>query len=242
MATKPIPDAYRNATPYLIVNDAIKAIEFYKRAFGATELVRLADATGKVMHAELRIDNSPIMLADEFPDMGYRSAKSFGGTPVSILLYVAEVDVQFARAIAAGAKETMPVSDQFDGDRRGTLTDPLAGRIAMITSERTVMPTRSPMILAFLLLITSLAHVQTSDDHARDRAYIRQAESDWAESVVTNDVSVLERILADDFLGVDIDGSHYSKADGIRDFQTKPSEFAPTISTKSRFASTGIRQ
>ena len=96
----------------------------------------------------------------------------------------------------------------------------------MITSERTVMPTRSPMILAFLLLITSLAHVQTSDDHARDRAYIRQAESDWAESVVTNDVSVLERILADDFLGVDIDGSHYSKADGIRDFQTKPSEFA----------------
>jgi ketosteroid isomerase-like protein len=91
--------------------------------------------------------------------------------------------------------------------------------------ERTVMPTRIPMILAFFLLVTSLAHVQTSGDHASDRAYIRQAESDWAESVVTNDVSVLERILADDFVGVDIDGSHYSKADAIKDFRTKPSEF-----------------
>ena len=87
------------------------------------------------------------------------------------------------------------------------------------------MPTRIPMILAFLLLIMSLAHVQTSGDHACDRAYIRQAESDWAESVVTNDVSALERILADDFVGVDIDGSHYSKADAIKDFRTKPSEF-----------------
>jgi ketosteroid isomerase-like protein len=81
------------------------------------------------------------------------------------------------------------------------------------------------MILAFFLLIASLAHVQTMDDHASDRAYIRQAESDWAESVVSNDVGVLERILADDFLGVDIDGSHYSKADAIKDFRTKPSEF-----------------
>ena len=80
-------------------------------------------------------------------------------------------------------------------------------------------------ILAFLLLVTSLAHVQTSDDRASDRAYIRQSASDWAESVVTNDVSVLERILADDFVGVDIDGSHYSKADAIKDFRTKPSEF-----------------
>jgi len=87
------------------------------------------------------------------------------------------------------------------------------------------MPTRIPMILAFLLLVTSLAHVQTSGDYASDRAYIRQAESDWAESVVTNDVSVLERILADDFVGVDIDGSHYSKADAIKDFRTKPSGF-----------------
>jgi hypothetical protein len=82
------------------------------------------------------------------------------------------------------------------------------------------------MIIAILLFVTSLAHVQSSDDHATDRAYIRQAESDWAESVVPNDVSVLERILADDFVGVDIDGSHYSKADAIKDFRTHPSEFA----------------
>jgi ketosteroid isomerase-like protein len=87
------------------------------------------------------------------------------------------------------------------------------------------MRRRLLMIIVFFLLFTSLAHVQTIDDHASDKAYIRQAESDWAESVVTNDVSVLERILADDFVGVDIDGSHYSKADAIKDFRTHPSEF-----------------
>jgi PhnB protein len=87
------------------------------------------------MHAELRIDNSPIMLADEFPDMGYRSALSFGGTPVSVLLYVENVDVQFARAIAAGAKETMAVADQFDGDRRGTLTDPF-GHVWLLATRK----------------------------------------------------------------------------------------------------------
>jgi len=90
------------------------------------------------------------------------------------------------------------------------------------------MPARSLMIMAFLLLVTSLAQVQStskSDDHASDRAYIRQSESDWAESVVTNDVSVLERILADDFVGVEIDGSHYSKAEAIKIYRTQPSEF-----------------
>jgi ketosteroid isomerase-like protein len=81
-------------------------------------------------------------------------------------------------------------------------------------------------LIVFLLLFVSLAHVQSADDHASDRAYIRQAESAWAESVVSNDVNVLERILADDFLGVDIDGSHYSKADAIKDFRTHPSDFA----------------
>jgi hypothetical protein len=88
------------------------------------------------------------------------------------------------------------------------------------------MPARSLMIIAFLLLATSLAHVQSSDVHATDRAYIRQSESDWAESVVANDAGVLERILADDFVGVDIDGSHYSKADAIKDYRSQPSEFA----------------
>jgi ketosteroid isomerase-like protein len=88
------------------------------------------------------------------------------------------------------------------------------------------MRSRSLMLISLLLLFTSLAHVQSTDDHARDRDYILQAESDWAEAVVTNDVSVLERILADDFIGVDIDGSQYSKADAIKDFRTHPSEFA----------------
>jgi PhnB protein len=124
MAPEPIPDAYRAATPYLIVHDAGAALAFYKNAFGAAEIVRLADPSGKVMHAEIRIGGAPIMLADEFPDMGYHSPQFFGGSPVSLMLYVADVDAQFAQAIAAGAKESLAVADQFDGDRRGTLTDP----------------------------------------------------------------------------------------------------------------------
>jgi PhnB protein len=124
MTAKPIPDAYRAATPYLIVNDGAAALAFYAKAFGAAEIVRLADSTGKVMHAEIRIGSAPIMLADEFPDMGYRSPQSLGGSPVSLMLYVADVDAQFAQAIAAGATESLAVADQFDGDRRGTLIDP----------------------------------------------------------------------------------------------------------------------
>ena len=138
MPTSPIPDAYRTATPYLIVNDATAAIAFYKHAFGATELVRLADPTGKVMHAEIRINNSPFMLADEFPDMGYRSPLTLGGSPVSIYLYVEDVDAQFARAIAAGAREVMPATDQFDGDRRCTLTDPFGHVWLLATRKETI--------------------------------------------------------------------------------------------------------
>ena len=140
MPVKPIPDAYCTATPYLIVNDAASAIEFYKKAFGATEWVRLADPTGKVMHAEIRIGNSPLMLADEFPDMGYRSPQSLGGSPVSILLYVENVDTLFSQAITAGAKETMAVADQFDGDRRGTLTDPFGHIWLLATKKEDVSP------------------------------------------------------------------------------------------------------
>ena len=135
MTAKPIPDVYRAATPYLIVNDAASAIEFYKKAFGATELVRLADPTGKVMHAEIRIRNSSLMLADEFPGMGYRSPRSLGGSPVSILLYVENVDTLFSQSITAGAKETMAVADQFDGDRRGTLTDPF-GHVWLLATKK----------------------------------------------------------------------------------------------------------
>jgi PhnB protein len=130
-----IPDAYPVATPYLIVKGGNDAIAFYKKALGATEVVRLADPSGKVMHAELLINHSRFMLADEFPDMGYRSPLSYGGSPVSFLLYVGDVDAQFAQMIAAGAKETMAVADQFDGDRRGTVTDPF-GHVWLLASRK----------------------------------------------------------------------------------------------------------
>ena len=135
MTTHPIPAAYRTPTPYLIVNDAAKAIAFYVEAFGATELIRLADPSGKVMHAEIGIGGAPLMLADEFPDMGYRSPTSLGGSPVPVLLYVENVDAQFKTAIAAGAKETAPVENQFDGDRRGTLTDPF-GHVWLLATRK----------------------------------------------------------------------------------------------------------
>jgi len=132
---KPIPDAYRGATPYIIVNDAAKAIEFYQRAFGATEYVRLADSTGKVMHAELRIGSAQIMLADEFPEMGYRSPQSLGGSAVSMLFFVEDVDALVAQATAAGAVVKDAVADQFDGDRRGTLIDPY-GHVWLVASRK----------------------------------------------------------------------------------------------------------
>ena len=97
MATKPIPDGYRTATPYLILKGAAEAIEFYKRAFGATELLRMADPNGRVGHAEIRIGDSVIMLADEHPEMGHRGPRSLGGSSVSIMLYLPDVDAVFAR-------------------------------------------------------------------------------------------------------------------------------------------------
>ena len=124
MTAKPIPDGYHTATPYLIVQNAAAAIEFYKRAFGATELMRLTDPRGKVGHAEIKIGDSPIMLADEMPEMGFRSPQSIGGAGISLLLYVEDVDTRFRQATGAGAKVLRPVQDQFYGDRSGTLEDP----------------------------------------------------------------------------------------------------------------------
>jgi PhnB protein len=124
MAAKSIPDGYHTATPYLLVRNAAEAIDFYKRAFGATELMRLVAPDGKVGHAEIKIGNSPIMLADEVPNMGFRSPQSLGGSAVSILLYVEDVDARFRQASGAGAKVLEPVKDQFYGDRSGTLEDP----------------------------------------------------------------------------------------------------------------------
>jgi PhnB protein len=140
MATKPIPDGYRTATPYLIIKGAAEAIEFYKRAFGATELLRMADAQGRVGHAEIKIGDSVIMLADEHPAMGYRGPRSLGGSSVSILLYLADVDSVFERAVRAGAKAQRPVADQFYGDRSGTLEDPFGHVWTVATHVEDVLP------------------------------------------------------------------------------------------------------
>jgi PhnB protein len=140
MAVKPIPDGYHTATPYLIVKDAPRAIEFYKQAFGATELMRLADPSGKVGHAEIKIGNLPIMLADEHPEMGIRGPRSIGGSPVILALYVEDVDARFRQALAAGAKELRPVKDQFYGDRSGTLEDPFGHMWTLATHKEDVSP------------------------------------------------------------------------------------------------------
>jgi PhnB protein len=124
MAVKSVPDGYHTITPYLIINGAAQAIEFYKRAFGAAETVRMPDPKGRIAHAEIKIGDSMIMLADEHHEMGHRGPRTLGGTSVSILLYVPDVDSVFDRAIKAGAKSQRPVADQFYGDRMGTLEDP----------------------------------------------------------------------------------------------------------------------
>jgi PhnB protein len=140
MAVQPTPEGYHTATPYLIVKDAVRAIEFYKRAFNATELMRLADPSGKVMHAEIKIGDSTIMLADEFPEMGIRGPQSLGGSPVILLLYVRDVDAAASQAGAAGAKVLRPVKDQFYGDRSGTFEDPFGHVWTLATHKEDVSP------------------------------------------------------------------------------------------------------
>ncbi len=124
MTAKPIPEGYRTVPPYLILNDATAALAFYKIVFGAVELMRLPMPGGKIGHAEIVIGDSLIMLADEFPDMGCKSAITLGGSPVGIHLYLEDVDNIFVQACSAGAKASKPVENQFYGDRSGTLTDP----------------------------------------------------------------------------------------------------------------------
>lgn len=124
MPVKPIPDGYHSITPYLIMADAAGAIEFYKKAFGATEKLRLDGPGGTIMHAEIQIGDSVVMMSNEHPDMGFKGPHSYGGTPVSLLIYTEDCDQMFAQAIAAGAKEMKPLQDQFYGDRSGTVTDP----------------------------------------------------------------------------------------------------------------------
>lgn len=123
-AVKPVPDGYHTVTPYLTVRNGSDALEFYKRAFGAEELFRMADDSGKIGHAEIRIGDSPIMLSDEFPEMDARGPQTIGGSPVTIHLYVNDVDAFVKRAVDAGAQVVRPVENQFYGDRGGMLTDP----------------------------------------------------------------------------------------------------------------------
>ncbi len=119
-----IPRDYHTATPYLLVRGAADAIEFYKNVFGATEIMRMPAPGGKIGHAEIKIGDSHIMLADEVPEMGYIGPKQLGGTPVSILVYVEDVDHTFSQAISKGAAQQRPVENKFYGDRMGTLIDP----------------------------------------------------------------------------------------------------------------------
>jgi len=138
MAVAPIPPGYASVTPYLIVRGAAKAIDFYQRAFGAIELFRLDGPDGTLAHAEIRIGNSPVMLADG--TSGYPDPLTLGGSSVSFMIYVPDVDAAFARAIAAGATAKRPVADQFYGDRTGTLADPFGHVWSLATHVEDVAP------------------------------------------------------------------------------------------------------
>jgi PhnB protein len=139
-SAKPIPDGFHSVTPYLIVKDAARAIAFYVKAFGAKELFRMNQPDGRVGHAELQIGDSRVMLADEFPEMQTQGPQSIGGSPVTMHLYVEDVDATVARATAAGAKVTRPVADQFYGDRSGQLTDPFGHKWYVATHTEDVPP------------------------------------------------------------------------------------------------------
>lgn len=140
MSVKAVPDGYHTLTPHLILNDASSAIEFYKKAFGAEEIHRMADPAGKIMHAEIQIGDSRLMLGEEYPEYGIQSAKSLGGSPVTVSLYVDNADKVFETAVAAGATAIMPMADQFWGDRYGKLTDPYGHTWAIMQHIKDMTP------------------------------------------------------------------------------------------------------
>ena len=137
---KPIPEGYHNVTPYLIVDGGAKALDFYKRVFGAVERMRMPGPGEKVGHAEISIGESVIMLADEHPEMGARGPGAFGGSPVSLVLYVVDVDATVRTAVAAGATLLRPVEDKFYGDRSGTIEDPFGHHWHVSTHKEDVPP------------------------------------------------------------------------------------------------------
>jgi PhnB protein len=137
---KAIPEGYHSLTPYLTINGANEAIEFYKKAFKATEVMRMSGPGGRCMHAELKIGNSHLMLSDEFPEMGVRSPKTIGGSGSSVHLYVEDVDAVFNQAVAAGAQSQMPPTDMFWGDRFSKLSDPYGHVWSIATHKEDVAP------------------------------------------------------------------------------------------------------
>ena len=140
MAVQPVPEGYNTISPSLAVDDAAEAIEFYKRAFGAKERFRMPGPGGMIAHAELEIGNSLIMLSDPFPQSGTRTPKELGGTTVGIFLYVEDVNALVEQAVAAGAKVTMPVENQFWGDRYGKLVDPFGHEWDVATHVEDLTP------------------------------------------------------------------------------------------------------
>jgi PhnB protein len=140
MATKPIPEGYHTVTPYLAVDDAARAIQYYERAFGAKERVRMDAPDGKIAHAELEIGDSVVMLSDPFPQASTKSPKELGGTSASVFLYVEDVDAVVKQAVDAGATITMEVADQFWGDRFGSVTDPFGHSWSVATHVEDVPP------------------------------------------------------------------------------------------------------
>lgn len=139
MAVKPIPDGYHSVTPYLYVAGGAAALDFYKKAFNAVELFRMPGPDGKIGHAEFKIGDSPIMLADEHPQMGAVGPKTLGGQSSSIMLYVENSDALSEQAIAAGAKVLRPIKDQFYGDRSCTVEDPF-GHVWTISTHTEDVP------------------------------------------------------------------------------------------------------
>jgi len=137
---KPVPDEDHNVTPYMIIDGAARALDYYKRVFGATERMRMPGPDGKIGHAEISIGDSMIMLADEHPEMGARSPRAFGGAAVSIMLYVNDVDATVKAAVAEGAKLLQPVQDKFYGDRMGTIEDPFGHHWHIGTHKEDVPP------------------------------------------------------------------------------------------------------
>jgi PhnB protein len=140
MATKPIPEGYHTLTPYLAVDNATEAIEFYKRAFGATERVRMPGPQGTIGHAELEIGDSLVMLSDPFPQASVRPPKELGGTSASVFMYVEDVDAVVRQAVDAGATVTMEVADQFWGDRFGSVSDPFGHTWSIATHVEDLTP------------------------------------------------------------------------------------------------------